>query len=381
MKNKILVWETLATVSGGQKMTLAVMDMLRNEYDFCCLIPSEGKMSEELEHRNIPYVIIGDQTLPKGIKGRSVIFRYAAMSLRCIRRSLSVIRKYKPDLLYAPGPAALPWSAICGSLTGKPAVWHLHHNFQDGMTARLLNICSKWRSVKKIISVSECVGKQIENKIAADKVKVLYNPIDVNKYSSGNGTKAAEKLENEYGVITDGAVILTHIALVQRLKKQDVVLKAIKILCTWGYNIIGIFPGEVTDREYMDEIKELATELDIGNKIVFCGRRDDIPDVLAMSHAIIIPSFEGFPLAAQEAAAAGIPVIAADLGGAAEFVSLTGAGEVFREDDPESMADKIIAVLENREVYTSNGKNYSVNWSESKYRDDLRGVFGECTGK
>ena len=40
-KKKVLVWETLATVSGGQKMTLTVMDMLSDIFEFCCLIPAE----------------------------------------------------------------------------------------------------------------------------------------------------------------------------------------------------------------------------------------------------------------------------------------------------------------------------------------------------
>ena len=41
-KKKVLVWETLATVSGGQKMTLTVMDMLSDKFEFYCLIPAEG---------------------------------------------------------------------------------------------------------------------------------------------------------------------------------------------------------------------------------------------------------------------------------------------------------------------------------------------------
>ena len=81
-KKKVLVWETLATVSGGQKMTLAVMDMLSDKFEFCCLIPAEGMMSEELKKRNIPYVLMGDQTLPTGVKGKQVIFRYGWMSFK-----------------------------------------------------------------------------------------------------------------------------------------------------------------------------------------------------------------------------------------------------------------------------------------------------------
>ena len=115
-RKKVLVWETLSTVSGGQKMTLMVMDMLADQYDFCCLIPGEGMLAEELKKRSISYVLMGDQTLPTGIKGKQVILRYGWMSIKNIIKSLRIIFKYKPDILYCPGPAALPWSAICGSL-------------------------------------------------------------------------------------------------------------------------------------------------------------------------------------------------------------------------------------------------------------------------
>ncbi len=198
-KKKVLVWETLATVSGGQKMTLTVMDMLSDKFEFCCLIPAEGMMSEELKKRNIQYVLMGDQTLPTGVKGKQVIFRYGWMSVKNVWKSLGVIRKYKPDILYAPGPAALPWSAVCGTLARKPVIWHLHHIFLDGATKKLLNLCGNWKSVREIIAVSNCVGDQIVNPDAHKKVRVLYNPVDVEKYANGDSSKIIDELEAKLG--------------------------------------------------------------------------------------------------------------------------------------------------------------------------------------
>lgn len=191
----MLVWETLSTVSGGQKMTLAVIDMLSEQFEFCCLIPNEGKLSEELKKRKIKYVLMGNQSLPTGVKGKSVIVRYGLMSLKNIWKSMCVIWRYQPDILYAPGPAALPWSAICGSIFHKSVIWHLHHIFLDGPTKKLLNICGSWKSIKKIIAVSNCVGNQIENVIAHEKVEVLYNPVDVQKYANGNPKYIRREIE------------------------------------------------------------------------------------------------------------------------------------------------------------------------------------------
>lgn len=196
---KILIWETLSTVSGGQKMTLTVLDILADKFEFCCLIPAEGMMSKELKERNIQYVLMGDQTLPTGVKGKRVFFRYGVMSIKNIWKSLGVIRKYKPDLLYAPGPAALPWSAVCGILSRKPVIWHLHHIFLDNATRKLLNICGNWKSVRAIIAVSNCVGDQIVSGIARKKVKVIYNPVDVEKYANGDASKIRAEMETKLG--------------------------------------------------------------------------------------------------------------------------------------------------------------------------------------
>lgn len=378
MKKKILVWETLATVSGGQKMTLTVMDMLKDEYDFCCLIPGEGRMSEELCRRGIPYVIIGDQSLPMGVKGKSVIFRYAAMSLRCISRSLGAIRKFKPDILYAPGPAALPWSAVCGTLSRKPVVWHLHHIFQDRMTGKLLDICSKWKSVRRIIAVSECVGSQI-NSGGNDKVAVLYNPVDADRYSSGNGDAVRCELEGllRLDEMESKPVFVSQIALVQRTKKQDVTMKAINVLRKSGINAVGIFAGEVREPDYMDELKALTVEYGLEDKTAFLGRREDIPDILAPSDVVVIPSFEGFPLAALEAACAGVPSAVCDSAGALEYVKVSGCGASFAGDNPESAADAVRIILADRDNLGEKGKAFAKKCKMSEYAAKLSSLFCE----
>lgn len=198
-KKKVLVWETLATVSGGQKMTLAVMEMLAQEYTFCCLTPAEGMLSAELKKRGIPYRLMGDQTLPAGVKGKRGIARYGWLSVVNIRKSMAAIQAYQPDLLYAPGPAALPWSAVCGALSGRPVIWHLHHVFLDGAARKLLNLCGGWKTVKQIIAVSHCVGDQITHPKARRKVKVLYNPVDLKKYAGGDAARIRAELEQKMG--------------------------------------------------------------------------------------------------------------------------------------------------------------------------------------
>lgn len=377
-KKKVLVWETLATVSGGQKMTLTVMDMLSDKFEFCCLIPAEGMMSEELKKRNIPYVLMGDQTLPTGVKGKQVIFRYGWMSVKNVWKSLGVIRKYKPDILYAPGPAALPWSAVCGTLAHKPVIWHLHHIFLDGATKKLLNLCGNWKSVREIIAVSNCVGDQIVNEAAHKKVKVLYNPVDVEKYSSGKAERIATELKAKYALSLEGCCVIGHVALIQKSKKQDFVLKVVECLRKKGINAVGLFAGETREEDFFEELKDEVRELGIESNVKFLGRRSDIPDFLKLIDVLMIPSsFEGFPLAGLEAAAAGVPVAACEVAGAEEFVRVSGDGAIFREDDIENAVGAVIECVNNRNRCIEKGKKFAEESSTETYKKKMELSFME----
>lgn len=375
-KKKVLVWETLSTISGGQKMTLTVMDLLKSEYEFLCLIPGKGLLSDELEKRGIPYVCMGDQTLPTGVKGKSVIFRYGWMSVRSILKSLTQIKKYDPDLLYAPGPAALPWSAVCGMLTRKPVIWHLHHIFLDGATKKLLNICSRWKMVKTIIAVSRCVGEQITNPSAVGKIEVLYNPVDVEKYASGNPEKVLEELRNAVDFDRDRHFVIGHVALIQRSKRQDFVLDVIAKLKSQGWNVLGLFAGECREQDYEEELRNKVSSLGLENNALFLGRRSDIPDLLKVMDVLVIPSsFEGFPLAGLEAAAAGVPVAACDVAGAREYVEQSNAGQCFKENDIDAAAQCVAQLLQTKQELAQFGKEFAEKCSEKHYKVALGRIF------
>lgn len=358
-------------------MTLTVIDLLRDKYDFCCLLPAEGKMSDELRSRGIEYILIGDQTLPLGVKSKWSVFRYGAMSARCILRSLRAVRKYKPDILYAPGPAALPWSAVCGALTGRPTVWHLHHIFIDNMTRKLLNLCAGFRSVKGIIAVSKAVGDQITAKGAAEKISVLYNPVDFEKYSSGDPSGVISEIETALGRRLDKekTVVLTQVALMQRMKKQDFVIRLVGELKSSGYDAIGVFLGETREPDYRKECEALARELRIEDSIVLWERREDVPDVLAAADLLVIPSLEGISLVGLEAACAGVPLVSYESGGAGESVKVSGGGTTFVPDDISSATAAVKDALDNHESLSEHGRAFARSCNMQSYEEKLNKLF------
>ena len=62
-----------------------------------------------------------------------------------------------------------------------------------------------------------------------------------------------------------------------------------------------------------NELKEVASTLDIDSHLLWLGQRSDIPDLMSAADIFILPSiFEGFPFTLVEAQTSGLPCIVSD---------------------------------------------------------------------
>ena len=171
-------------------------------------------------------------------------------------------------------------------------------------------------------------------------------------------------------------VVVGHVALIQRSKKQWFTLELLKALREKGYDAVGVFAGECRDSEYMDELNQSVEQYGLKGQVVFLGRRSDIPDLLKIIDMLIIPSaFEGVPLAGLEAAAAGVPVIACDAAGAEEFIRVSGDGVTFIEDDVVSAAEAVGKILEGKEMYKKAGIKFANQMSNQEYFARIEQIF------
>lgn len=97
-----------------------------------------------------------------------------------------------------------------------------------------------------------------------------------------------------------------------------------------------------------DALKNQAQSLGIGYKTHFCGYLDDTERnrLYACADVAVFPSlYEPFGIVALEAMAAGVPVVAADVGGLGEIVRDGENGLKARPGSASSLADHIARVL------------------------------------
>ncbi|MBO4898560.1 MAG: glycosyltransferase family 4 protein [Clostridia bacterium] len=373
---KVLLIETLSEINGGQKMSLLVSDMLRKtgDFDVVWAIPETGALSRELEDKGYKYYLFGNASLPAGVKGKSVIFKYFAMSARAICKINRIIKKEKTDIIYAPGPASLPWSAVCGTLKSKRVIWHLHHNFEDGPTKKLINFCSSFGCVKMILAVANVVGDQITNPKGKPKVKTIYNPVDFEKYSSGN---AANVKESFPFLKKDGNITIEHIGIIHPTKRQDFTVRLVASMNKQYGNVHAVFIGSSSSEpEYSEELRLLAEKLGVQNNIHFAGRQNNVWDWLKAADAVIIPSNEGMSLAALEAMSAGCMIIATSTLGMGEMLKASKSGCVFDEttQNIDTISANILKEFGNKEEYVANG----IKFAHENNLENYMGKITEC---
>ncbi|MGX6449843.1 glycosyltransferase, partial [Patulibacter sp. S7RM1-6] len=95
------------------------------------------------------------------------------------------------------------------------------------------------------------------------------------------------------------------------------------------------------------EIARLAAELGVADRVDLLGRREDVPRVLAAADVGLLPSdHENLPLAMLEYMAAGLPVVATDVGGVTDAVASGVHGLLVPAGDAPAMAAALTRTLD-----------------------------------
>jgi len=116
--------------------------------------------------------------------------------------------------------------------------------------------------------------------------------------------------------------------------------------------------------------------------VEWLGRREDMPELLAKAHVVVLPSYgEGFPRSLLEGAAAGRALIAADTAGCREIVIDGITGTLVPPARPEALADEIEALWRNPELRRKMGEQgrelVLSRFTEEKVNESILELYDE----
>ncbi|MBW2183219.1 MAG: glycosyltransferase [Deltaproteobacteria bacterium] len=152
---------------------------------------------------------------------------------------------------------------------------------------------------------------------------------------------------------------ILFVGRIDPVKGIDTLLKAMalvknKLTNGKGVNLL-IIGGDIDNSDYskdseLQRLKQLTERLDLKNSVTFLGaqRQDQLPYFYSASELCVLPSrYESFGMVALEAMACGTPVIASKVGGLTSFIQDEITGFLVPEEDENSLAEKILILLNN----------------------------------
>jgi glycosyltransferase involved in cell wall biosynthesis len=169
-----------------------------------------------------------------------------------------------------------------------------------------------------------------------------YNGLDLDRFKIQPGVSREDALPKF--ALPSGKRFVTIVANLRNpVKDHPMFLRAAARVRAAVQDAAFVIAGE---GELLPSLRELATELGITEDVHFIGRCDDVALLLHASNAGVLSSkAEGFANAILEYMAAGLPVVATDVGGVREAIVEGETGFIVASGDYESMADRIIQIL------------------------------------
>ena len=255
------------------------------------------------------------------------------------REKFHIIELHSPEAQFVGALAAklarVPMVVSCRRNMGYGYGWKEH--LQTRLTKRFVD-CFLANSTLVIDRISELES------IGRDRFKLIHNGVDLECFDRD----AQLPVCRVFAEALERSTIVSIAANLRPVKNLPMFLRAAKRaidvrkdLC---FVLLGAGPNEAA-------LKALAAELGIQQHVLFLGARVPVAPYLTNSAIGCLSSdSEGFSNALIEYMAAGLPVVATNVGGAAEAVEDGATGFLVPAGDDVVMSQRLLELIDNREL-------------------------------
>lgn len=211
------------------------------------------------------------------------------------------------------------------------------------------------RTMTVILGNSKAVIDELrdDEKVAEDKLVLIYNGVDLQPADS---TLSRTAIRSILGLSVD-ALVMTIVANLIPYKGHADLIDAVgaaqaRLPAGWRLLIVG------RDDGIRAELEAQARRLRVDTNVIFLGARDDVANLLRSSDVGLLSSHqEGFSNAILEGMAAGLPVIATDVGGNPEAIVNGITGLIVPPRDPVRLSIAIEELANDSEMRATMGAN------------------------
>ncbi len=297
------------------------------------ITPAPGPFIDQLAADGLPHSVIAT---PRALSH----FGQSTLGWRALRAALALplwwvrltreLRARQLDAVIVVDHRGLVLAGVPARLTGARVVWHLH----SVNPSRPLNRLGAWLADVVVLPTGAVVS-EMSGLSHGRALRIVPNPIEL-------------EVEVDTATPIPTEPTITTIARLHPAKGLDVLLDALEIvrraIPTARVTVIG--PPQEGFAHLAHELEASARARGLADGFELVGQVDDPAVVVRRSRCYVHPSrSEVLPLAIMEAMAAGVPVVATDVGGTRDLVSHGVTGLLVPAGDPEALAEAMLLVL------------------------------------
>ena len=212
-------------------------------------------------------------------------------------------------------------------------------HWQEKLHAKMVNS----GMATALLAVSESTRLDaIEEGVAPEHIIVIPNGVDLPNLDKKVGEEVRQSLALEFN-----QCMFFYAGRLNYEKGPDLLLQAFSEVIKVVPNSRLVLAGDGPLRQ---ELSDRAQQLDIDEKVVFLGVRNDVPEIMIAADVFVLSSrTEGMPNAVLEAMALSIPVVAFNVGGVKELLQDGLTGRLSLPGDPDSLAKVMIELATNED--------------------------------
>lgn len=349
----------------------------------------DGQLAFMNNHYEVIAVSSEKEYLTRCAKNEGVRFKHIEMTRKItpikdfisLIKLISFLKKERPLIIHSHTPKAGILAMLASKITNIPIRLHTVAGLplmeEKGNKKKMLELIEKltYSFSTFVFTNSNGLYKYIidNNYVSKSKLKVIgngsSNGVDVNYFSPTSvSEKEKEKLKSSLGILENDFTFV-FVGRIVADKGINELIKAFDTISFQNNAIKLLLVGE--QESELDPLNERTLNLiRNNNKIIETGFQKDIRPFLAISNALVFPSYrEGFPNVVMQAGAMELPIIATNINGCNEIIVNEKNGVLIELKNNGAIVKAMVRLIEDEAFYKnlkSNARSMIVSRFERK---------------